>query len=112
MKKIIVNSQNNLRLILKSEIMLCKSDNCYTTYYLVGGEEHIVCKSLVKVYSELDSSIFIKISQSFLVNVNYIKSVDKKNKVLELQNNRCVPFTINISSLIEFINMVYTPKCK
>jgi len=112
MKKIIVNSQNNLRLILQSEIMLCKSDNCYTTYYLVSGEEHIACKSLIKTYNELDSNIFIKISQSFLVNVNYIKLVDKKNKVLELQNNRCIPFTIRISSLVEFINTAILQSAK
>jgi len=64
MKKIIVNSQNNLRLILQSEIMFCKSDNCYTTYHSINEEEHVVCKSLKKTYNELDSNIFIKISQS------------------------------------------------
>lgn len=84
MKRIILNSQYNLRLILQSEILFCKSDNCYTTYHSINNEEYLVCKSLKKVHTELDSTIFIKVSQSYLVNINFIELIDKKNKMLEL----------------------------
>ncbi|TFF36138.1 LytR/AlgR family response regulator transcription factor [Mucilaginibacter psychrotolerans] len=103
MKKVIVNSQDQLRFLEQSEITHCKSDNCYTTIYLDNNEEHIVCKSLTKLFKELDPLVFIRINQSYVINKNYIKLIDKKKKVVELNGNKQIPFTTTLSSLLNLI---------
>jgi two-component system LytT family response regulator len=94
MKKIIIPSQGNLRIVSHSDIIYCKSDNCYTNIFLDNGEQFIVCKSLKKIFSELGSEMFIRVNQSYLINKNYIKFIDKKSRQVELINNQRIPFTI------------------
>jgi DNA-binding LytR/AlgR family response regulator len=104
MKKIIIHSQDQLRFVAQHDITHCKSDNCYTTLYLNNAEEHVVCKSLTKVFKELDQQIFIRINQSYIVNKNYIELIDKKRKFVELTGNRQIPFTTTIGTLLDLIS--------
>jgi len=103
MKKIIIHSQDQLRFVCQSEITHCKSDNCYTTVYVNNGEEHIICKSLTKLYKDLDPQVFIRTNQSCIINKNYIKLIDKKKKIVELNNCKQIPFTTTISTLLMLI---------
>jgi DNA-binding LytR/AlgR family response regulator len=103
MKKIVIHSQDRLRFVAPHEIMVCKSDNCYTSLYLVNGEEVIMCKSLTKIAKELDSFLFVRVNQSYLVNRDFIKSVDKKKKIIELDNDRQIPFSISIRELLNLV---------
>lgn len=105
MKKIIINSQNNIKLLEQMDILFCKSDNCYTTYHLKNSAQFTVCKSLTRTIEALNPSIFIKISQSYVINMNYIDSIDKKNKIIELTNNDRIPFTIPIGFLISTLTL-------
>jgi len=103
MQKVVIHSQDQLRFINQSEITHCKSDNCYTTIYLNNNEEHVVCKSLTKIYKELDPQLFIRINQSYIINKNYIKLIDKKKRLVELDSNKQIPFTTTISVLLNLI---------
>ncbi|TDQ06956.1 LytR/AlgR family response regulator transcription factor [Pedobacter metabolipauper] len=103
MNKIILHSQNQLVFINRSDIVYCKSDNCYTIYHLANHEEHIVCKSLKKTQDELDSFTFIRISQSYIINRDFIKLIDKKKKFLKMAGDEQLPYTISLSSLVNLI---------
>ena len=103
MKKIIINSQDQLRFVAQHDIIYCKSDNCYTTLYLNNKDEHVICKSLTKVFKELDQKVFIKINQSYIVNKHHITMIDKKKKLVELDGSSKVPFTTSIGTLLELI---------
>lgn len=100
MKKIIFSSQEEINLISQTDITFCKSDSCYTTVYLSSGNEFVVCKSLHKITQELDSSIFIRASQSYLINIDYIRTIYKKEKVIVMKNDVKIPFTLNIKTLL------------
>lgn len=104
MKKLIVNSQEHLRFVPHHEITYCKSDNCYTSIFLNNGEELVVCKSLTKVLLDLNPDDFIRISQSYLINKDYIKLIDKKNKQVELIDSKRIPFTTTINKLLILIS--------
>ncbi|WP_369414815.1 LytTR family transcriptional regulator DNA-binding domain-containing protein [Paradesertivirga mongoliensis] len=103
MEKLIVPSQDYVRFIDKGEIVLCKSDSCYTWIHLVDGEELVICKSLTKLSLELHSTHFIRVNQSFLVNKGFIKLIDKKKKHIKLINNTQVPFTITLKELLRLL---------
>lgn len=103
MKKIIIHSQDLIRVIDQSEILFCKSDNCYTTIFLSDNEEHVICKSLSKTFKELDTAVFIRVNQSYVININFIKSIDKKKKTIELIGSRVIPFTTTLTDLLSLI---------
>ena len=76
-KKIVLKTANSLHLIDISDIIYCKSDNSYTTFFLNNKDEIIVSRSM-KEYEELLCDYhFFKPHQSYLVNLNYVNKVDK-----------------------------------
>ena len=103
MKKLIIHSQESLRFVTHSEISYCKSDNCYTTIFLIDGEELIMCKSLKKVIEELSPNQFLRVSQSFVINKNCVRLVDKKKRIIELKGGVRIPFTTTITELISLM---------
>ncbi|HTN22273.1 MAG TPA: LytTR family DNA-binding domain-containing protein [Pelobium sp.] len=105
-KKIAICSYDKINLVTEDYILFCKSDNCYTTVYLNNGSELVMCKSLSKLSKELDSNCFIRVSQSYLVNLQYIKTIHKKEKYLELNNEFKIPFTISIKRFLEELNNI------
>lgn len=107
LNKIIIHTQDRVRFITQGEIVFCKSDNCYTYIYLVSGEEILISKSLSKFTQGLDPERFIRANQSYLINTQYIKSIDKKKRCVELLNLALIPFTTTIKELLE---MIGTPK--
>ncbi|MDN5285015.1 MAG: hypothetical protein JWR38_1289 [Mucilaginibacter sp.] len=103
MDRLIIHSQDQLRFIFQNDIAYCKSDNSYTTLYLSNKEELIICKSLTKVLKDLSPQLFIRINQSYIVNKNYIKLIDKRKRLVELTDSRQIPFTTTISNLLNMI---------
>ncbi len=104
MKKLIIASQDHLRIVPHGDIAFFKSDNCYTFAHLINGEKLVICKSLSLLSKELDTVDFIRVNQSYLLNRNYIRLIDKKNKRLELINKQTIPFTTTLKQLVTLIN--------
>lgn len=102
-RKLVVHNKNNIYLVSPNDIVLCKSDNCYTHILLKDGREIMICKSLTKISEELHSEHFLRISQSYLVNYLHVNSIDKKKKNITLGSNIIIPFTINIKQLVSLI---------
>jgi len=76
-KKIVLKTAEALHLIDISDIIYCKSDNSYTTFFLNNKDEIMVSKS-IKEYEELLTEYhFFKPHQSYLVNLNFVKRIDK-----------------------------------
>lgn len=76
-KKIVLRTSEALHLILISDILFCKSDNSYTTFYFKDDKKIMVSKSM-KEYAELLSEFgFIRPHQSYLVNIDAISKIDK-----------------------------------
>ena len=102
-RKIIVQTQDRVRIISANEIAYCKSDNCYTFINLANGDSVLICKSLTKFSLQLDPAIFARVSQSYLVNTLFIRSIDKRNKQIELENSVVIPFTTSVKQLLDSI---------
>jgi DNA-binding LytR/AlgR family response regulator len=98
--KIILSQQNIIHFVDPSEIIFCQSDNCYTSLYLTNGERHVIVKSLTKFLLELNSDSFIRVNQSYLINKNHIRRIDKKKKSIDLINNYSIPFTVSLKNLM------------
>ena len=102
--KIMIYQQERIILINPEEIVFCKSNNCYTEICLYDGKRVLAVISLTKFHKELTSINFIRINQSYIINKQYIQSIIKKKRSIELENNIIVPFTISLKELVSKIN--------
>ncbi|ARV06020.1 DNA-binding response regulator [Polaribacter sp. SA4-10] len=105
--KISLHTSDKIIVVNLKDIVRCKSDNNYTTFYFNDQQNILVSKTL-KYYADMLKEVgFLRVHQSHLVNTKYIKefiksdggylilkdqsnvpvSVRKKNEVLEVLNS-------------------------
>ena len=73
-----------------NDIIYCKSDGNYTTIHLLNNEQHLLSKKIKDVEALINSPLFLRVHQSYLVNSNFIKEYVKNEGyylVLEDKNN-------------------------
>lgn len=104
MEKLILNFKNMVHIVNQKEIIYCKSENSYTLIHLKNRKALIASKSLTKISYELHPRRFIKISQSYLINIEYLSQINRKNKVIVLNNSINIPYTIQVKELLKYIN--------
>ena len=99
-ERIILSQQDNIFFVHPEEILFCQSDSCYTNIHLTTGIRVLIVKSLTKFQNELSTKDFIRVNQSYLVNRRFVKSIDKRKRCLELENNHVIPFTVTLKHLL------------
>lgn len=74
------------------EIYYCKSDGNYTTVYLKDNEKYLLSKKIKDVEAIINSKQIIRVHQSYLVNIDYIKEYVKiDGYYLILENKTNIP---------------------
>lgn len=80
------------KLIEKSMILRCESKSNYTQLYLLDGSTYVISKTLKFVENNLlDSSLFIRIHQSHLVNRQFIDVTKYKGQSIYLKTGIELP---------------------
>ncbi|WP_298737729.1 LytTR family transcriptional regulator DNA-binding domain-containing protein [uncultured Chitinophaga sp.] len=102
-EKFLIPHRDRIYVVGYSSILFFKSDDCYSHIHLNDGREFVLTTSLAKLQKEINHRRFIRISQSFLVNGDFITSIDKKKKFLLIGDNHHLPFTIPIKKLMELM---------
>ncbi|MCF6331720.1 MAG: LytTR family DNA-binding domain-containing protein [Draconibacterium sp.] len=105
-KKLVLRTSESLHIIDVRDICFCKSDNSYTTFYFKENEKIIVSKSLKNYEGLLTEYGFYRVHQSFLVNLNHIKKVDKSDGgFIIMKNKKEIPVSLrqmkNLVGLLE-----------
>lgn len=105
-KKLVLRTSDSIHIIDISDIHFCKSDNSYTTFYFKGGEKILVSKSLKDYEGMLKEYGFFRPHQSYLVNLNHIKKVDKTDHgFIIMKNKKEIPISTrqkkNLISLLD-----------
>ena len=67
-KRVILKTTDNVYAIYEDDIIYCKSDGNYTTFYTQQLEKIVVSKSLKKITEILSEDVFIRCHQSYIVN--------------------------------------------
>jgi len=81
-----------------NEIIYCKSDNNYTWFYLKDGNKVLSSKTLKTYETLLAEENFFRIHQSYLINLDFIASIDKKNNVAVVFNAEQLPISVRKKS--------------
>lgn len=87
-KKLVLRTSESLHVVNVGDIYFCKSDNSYTTFHFSGDDKILVSKSLKDYESLLNEYGFYRVHQSFLVNLNHIKKVDKTDGGFIIMKNK------------------------
>lgn len=99
-EKFLIPHGDAIHVVDYSTILFFKSNNCYTHIFLQNGSQFVLVKSLAKLEKEINSPTFIRISQSFLVNSQFITCIHKKKRYILLEKLHVLPFTISIKTLL------------
>ncbi|HPR32883.1 MAG TPA: LytTR family DNA-binding domain-containing protein [Prolixibacteraceae bacterium] len=78
-RKIVLKTAEAINIVDISDIMYCKSDSNYTTFFFRNGDKVMISRGM-KEYEELLSDYgFFRPHHSYLVNIQYISKLDKSD---------------------------------
>lgn len=84
-KRIALKSVEYIEVVSIEDIMFCKSDKGYTSFYLSDGREIVVSKGLKEYENLLTPFGFLRCHQSYLVNFKYVKKYYREG-YLQMEN--------------------------
>jgi len=94
-KKIVLKTLEDIFIISVGDILMAEADNSYTLFILKNGQRILVSQSLKEFDHQLSPLGFLRVHQSYLVNLNAIKSYKKKNNLLIIEGDFQVPVSQN-----------------
>ena len=105
-KRIVLRTQQDIHVVEVSEIIRCEADNAYTTFYLRGGETVVISRGIGEYAEMLIPFGFVVPHQSHLVNLNFVKKLDKRDGgFLLLKDKTQVPVSVRRrQALIDLLN--------
>jgi two-component system LytT family response regulator len=88
-KQLVVSDSNGFRVIETSDIIMCEADG-YCTHFMLAGNDKVTSSKNLKHYEELlGSQGFIRVHNSYMVNVKHIKSYSNQGEILLTRNLSC-----------------------
>ena len=76
-KSITISGKDFIRIVPISTIMLIQSSSNYSTIVLNSGKKILTCKTLKFWKEKIDDPHFIRCHNSYLINKNYVKSINR-----------------------------------
>ena len=105
-QKISLHTSEKIIVIELMDIIYCKSDNNYTTFFLENKTKILVSKTL-KYYSDMLKEFnFLRVHQSYLINIKCIKEFIKSDGgYLILKDNSNIPVSVRKrNEVVEVLN--------
>jgi two-component system, LytTR family, response regulator len=89
--RLVIASLQGFEIIKVGDILYCEGDRNYTTFHLAGREALLSSKTLKEYEMLLDDSVFIRVHQKYLVNINYVKRYLKgRGGTLVMSNGKSI----------------------
>jgi two-component system LytT family response regulator len=89
-KRVILKTADTVYAVYENDIIYCRSDGNYTTFYTQQMEKIVVSKSIKKIEEILSEDMFIRCHQSYIVNKKHVLKYNK-NGVLVVNLDFKVP---------------------
>ncbi|NCA86048.1 MAG: response regulator transcription factor [Clostridia bacterium] len=92
---LVLSTISSITVVRQSEIIMCRSDRNYTTFFLEDGNEITVSKTLKEYETLLSAKNFFRPHRQYIVNVNHIKSFQRSNgKMIKLTRDLEAPVSM------------------
>lgn len=94
-EKISLHTSDKILVVNLNDIIRCKSDNNYTEFFMQDGSKILVAKTL-KFYADMLKEFqFLRVHQSHLVNIQYVKEFIKSDGgYLVLKDRKTIPVSV------------------
>ena len=76
-KRVILKTSEAVYAVYEKDILYCRSEGNYTTFYTQQSEKIMISKPLKKVEELLSPELFIRCHQSYIVNKKHVVKYDK-----------------------------------
>ncbi|WGH75510.1 LytTR family DNA-binding domain-containing protein [Tenacibaculum tangerinum] len=94
-KKISLHTSDKIMVVSLDDIIRCQSDNNYTEFFMSDGQKILVGKTLKHFSDMLKEYDFLRVHQSHLINIQYIKEFIKSDGgYLVLKNKTTIPVSV------------------
>lgn len=90
-KQIKIPFSNGHIWVNSADIIRCESESNYTIIHVSDGSSYTLSKTLKLIEFEYESLGFIRIHQSHLVNIRYLKDLKISNNTITLLNGETLP---------------------
>lgn len=107
-ENISLHTLDKIMVVAIKEIIRCKSDNNYTTFFFENGTKIMVTKTLKYFSDLLKDNHFLRVHQSHLINIKYIKEFIKADGgYLVLKDKSTVPVSVRKrAEVLETLNSI------
>jgi two-component system LytT family response regulator len=85
-KKIVLQTADNIFLVKLNEIICLQAEGSYTKFILTNQPPILISKTLSEFEYLEKTGLFFRSNRSFLVNIQKIKKIDKKELQMEMEN--------------------------
>jgi two-component system, LytTR family, response regulator len=93
-KRIALSNSDGIHLLDITDIMRCESDDNYTKFFIKNRKPILISKTLKEYEELLTEHDFVRIHQSHLINLAYVKSyVKKENGVVVMTDDSQLPIS-------------------
>lgn len=94
-KKIPISMDGKLVFVLPNTIIYCESDGNYCHIYLEKNEKLFVTKKLKEIEEILPSTLFFRIHNSYLINLDKVDEYFKTDGYVVMSNQKKIPVSRN-----------------
>jgi two-component system LytT family response regulator len=95
LKRLALNSADKVQVVNIGDIIRCESERNYTTFFLKGGKQIVVTKTLKEYEDLLEPNGFVRIHHSHLINLEHLKEFIKQDGGYALMDdNAHVPVSV------------------
>ncbi len=77
-KRVILKTSDTVYAIYEDDILYCKSEGNYTTFYTCQLEKIIISKPIKRVEEILSENVFVRCHQSYIVNKKHVLKYNKQ----------------------------------
>jgi two-component system LytT family response regulator len=109
MEKILIKQKTKCIVVSVNEIIYCNSSSNYSTIHLKDQKTITISKCLTQFTKELNGN-FLRISQSFLVNLQHIVEINSQNKQIVISTGEALDYTIKFSDLCAALESKFVNK--
>ena len=92
-RRIVLRTMDQIHIVNVKDIVRCHADNTYTTFYLVTGENILVSKGMKEYEDILCENGFFKIHQSHIINLQFLRKIDKSSEEVILSDKTRLPLS-------------------
>lgn len=92
-RRIVLRTMDQIHIVNIKDIVRCRADNTYTTFYLVTGENILVSKGMKEYEDILCENGFFKIHQSHIINLQFLRKIDKSSEEVILSDKTRLPLS-------------------